>query len=111
MTCDYSLAIPLYLIVCWHPENSLFECRTPAGYNRHVDQALLVINYIHSSRRAAGCTMNSLYTHGVRQTNSLTADLERLRNGDNSASLLGLLLLTFEGKGFGDRHELTDTPR
>ncbi|KAG2058993.1 V-snare-domain-containing protein [Suillus hirtellus] len=33
--------------------------------------------------------MNSLYTHGVRQTNSLTADLERLRNGDNSASLLG----------------------
>jgi hypothetical protein len=55
--------------------------------------------------------MNSLYTHGVRQTNSLTADLERLRNGDNSASLLGPLLLTFEGKGFGDRHELTDTPR
>jgi hypothetical protein len=35
--------------------------------------------------------MNSLYTHGVRQTNSLTADLERLRSGDNSASLLGLL--------------------
>ncbi|KAI6121502.1 V-snare-domain-containing protein [Pisolithus sp. B1] len=33
--------------------------------------------------------MNSLYTLGVRQTNSLTADLERLRNGDNSASLLG----------------------
>ncbi|TFK44808.1 golgi SNAP receptor complex member bos1 [Crucibulum laeve] len=33
--------------------------------------------------------MNSLYTLGVRQTNSLHADLERLRNGDNSASLLG----------------------
>ncbi|KAI9569742.1 hypothetical protein HD554DRAFT_510351 [Boletus coccyginus] len=33
--------------------------------------------------------MNSLYTLGTRQTNSLTADLERLRNGDNSASLLG----------------------
>lgn len=33
--------------------------------------------------------MNSLYTLGVRQTNSLQADLERLRNGDNSASLLG----------------------
>ncbi|KAH7926508.1 V-snare-domain-containing protein [Leucogyrophana mollusca] len=33
--------------------------------------------------------MNSLYTLGVRQTNSLNADLERLRNGDNSASLLG----------------------
>ncbi|KAG1716644.1 hypothetical protein ID866_522 [Astraeus odoratus] len=38
---------------------------------------------------AAGCTMNSLYTLGIRQTNSLTADLERLKNGDNSASLLG----------------------
>ncbi|EGO00002.1 hypothetical protein SERLA73DRAFT_180358 [Serpula lacrymans var. lacrymans S7.3] len=33
--------------------------------------------------------MNSLYTLGVRQTNSLHADLERLRNGDNSVSLLG----------------------
>ncbi|KAG6849994.1 hypothetical protein H0H93_002784 [Arthromyces matolae] len=33
--------------------------------------------------------MNSLYTSGVRQTNSLQADLDRLRNGDNSASLLG----------------------
>jgi len=33
--------------------------------------------------------MNSLYTSGVRQTNSLQADLERLRNGDSSASLLG----------------------
>ena len=34
--------------------------------------------------------MNSLYTHGVRQTNSIQADLERLRTGDASASLLGL---------------------
>lgn len=34
--------------------------------------------------------MNSLYTLGVRQTNSIQADLERLRNGDTSASLLGL---------------------
>ncbi|KAF5393468.1 hypothetical protein D9757_000678 [Collybiopsis confluens] len=33
--------------------------------------------------------MNSLYTSGVRQTNSIHADLDRLRNGDNSASLLG----------------------
>ena len=33
--------------------------------------------------------MNSLYTHGVRQTNSIQADLERLRTGDASASLLG----------------------
>lgn len=33
--------------------------------------------------------MNSLYTSGVRQTASLQADLERLRNGDTSASLLG----------------------
>ncbi|KAK2463195.1 hypothetical protein APHAL10511_004850 [Amanita phalloides] len=33
--------------------------------------------------------MNSLYTSGVRQTNSIQADLERLRSGDNSASLLG----------------------
>ncbi|KAI0779964.1 golgi SNAP receptor complex member bos1 [Fomes fomentarius] len=33
--------------------------------------------------------MNSLYTLGVRQTNSIQADLERLRNGENSASLLG----------------------
>ncbi len=35
-------------------------------------------------------SMNSLYTLGVRQTNSIQADLERLRNGENSASLLGL---------------------
>ena len=34
--------------------------------------------------------MNSLYTLGVRQTNSIQADLERLRNGDKSAALLGL---------------------
>lgn len=33
--------------------------------------------------------MNSLYTSGVRQASSLQADLERLRNGDNSAALLG----------------------
>ncbi|KAF9647813.1 golgi SNAP receptor complex member bos1 [Thelephora ganbajun] len=33
--------------------------------------------------------MNSLYTLGVRQTNSIQADLERLRTGDASASLLG----------------------
>lgn len=33
--------------------------------------------------------MNSLYTTGVRQTNSLQADLERLRGGENSAALLG----------------------
>ncbi|KAF9529426.1 golgi SNAP receptor complex member bos1 [Crepidotus variabilis] len=33
--------------------------------------------------------MNSLYTSGVRQTNSLQADLERLKNGDNSSALLG----------------------
>jgi hypothetical protein len=33
--------------------------------------------------------MNSLYTSGVRQTSSLQADLERLRNGDATASLLG----------------------
>ncbi|EEB88129.1 hypothetical protein MPER_14211, partial [Moniliophthora perniciosa FA553] len=32
--------------------------------------------------------MNSLYTSGVRQTSSIQADLERLRNGDVSASLM-----------------------
>jgi hypothetical protein len=37
--------------------------------------------------------MNSLYTSGVRQTNSLQADLERLRNGDNSPALLGAHVL------------------
>ncbi|KAF8893970.1 golgi SNAP receptor complex member bos1 [Infundibulicybe gibba] len=39
--------------------------------------------------------MNSLYTSGVRQTNSLQADLERLRNGDTSASLLGQISASF----------------
>ncbi|KAH9485468.1 Protein transport protein bos1 [Psilocybe cubensis] len=33
--------------------------------------------------------MNSLYTSGVRQTNSLQADMERLRNGDTSSALIG----------------------
>ncbi|EJD02981.1 golgi SNAP receptor complex member bos1 [Fomitiporia mediterranea MF3/22] len=33
--------------------------------------------------------MNSLYTLGVRQTSSIQADLEKLRAGDNSASLHG----------------------
>ena len=37
--------------------------------------------------------MNSLYTQGVRQTNSIQADLERLRTGDASASLLGLSVI------------------
>lgn len=37
--------------------------------------------------------MNSLYTLGVRQTNSIQADLERLRTGDPSASLLGLSII------------------
>jgi golgi SNAP receptor complex member 2 len=40
-------------------------------------------------------TMNSLYTIGVRQTNSLQSDLDRLRNGDTSASLIGASVLTF----------------
>lgn len=34
--------------------------------------------------------MNSLYTLGVRQSSSIQADLERMRSGDTSASLLGL---------------------
>jgi Golgi SNAP receptor complex protein 2 len=38
--------------------------------------------------------MNSLYTSGVRQTSSLQADLERLRNGDHSAALLGATALS-----------------
>jgi hypothetical protein len=33
--------------------------------------------------------MNSLYTLGLRQTSAIQADLERLRNGDVSVSLLG----------------------
>jgi len=36
--------------------------------------------------------MNSLYTSGVRQTTSIQTDLERFRNGDNSASLIGQFL-------------------
>lgn len=36
--------------------------------------------------------MNSLYTSGVRQTNSIQADLERLRNGDASSALLGAFI-------------------
>jgi len=39
--------------------------------------------------------MNSLYTSGMRQTNSLQADLERLRNGDNSPALLGQISASF----------------
>ncbi len=34
--------------------------------------------------------MNSLYTLGVRQSSAIQADLERLRGGDTSASLLGI---------------------
>jgi len=34
-------------------------------------------------------TMNSLYTSGIRQASSLQADLDRLRNGENSPALLG----------------------
>ena len=33
--------------------------------------------------------MNSLYTQGVRQTSSIQADLERMRGGDSSPSLIG----------------------
>jgi golgi SNAP receptor complex member 2 len=44
--------------------------------------------------------MNSLYTSGVRQTNSLQADMERLRNGDNSPALLGEYLTTPCTSGF-----------
>jgi len=33
--------------------------------------------------------MNSLHTQGVRQTTSLQADLERMRDGDNSTALQG----------------------
>lgn len=33
--------------------------------------------------------MQSLYTLGVRQTTAIQADLERLRSGDHSVSLLG----------------------
>lgn len=41
------------------------------------------------TKRYSLTLMNSLYTSGVRQTNSLQADMERLRNGDNSPALLG----------------------
>jgi golgi SNAP receptor complex member 2 len=44
--------------------------------------------------------MNSLYTSGVRQTNSLQADMERLRNGDYSPALLGEYLTTHVLLGF-----------
>lgn len=46
--------------------------------------------HVHKGPVHGTPAMNSLYTSGVRQTNSLQADLERLRNGDNSASLLGM---------------------
>ncbi|KAF7306150.1 Protein transport protein BOS1 [Mycena chlorophos] len=39
--------------------------------------------------------MNSLYTSGVRQVSSLQADLERLRNGENTAALLGQISASF----------------
>jgi hypothetical protein len=51
--------------------------------------------------------MNSLYTLGVRQTNSIQADLERLRNGDSSASLLGpSYLLTRTRVGEHESHRI-----
>ena len=37
--------------------------------------------------------MNSLYTQGVRQTTSIQADLERMRSGEFTASLQGMLSL------------------
>ncbi|THH00161.1 hypothetical protein EW026_g2329 [Hermanssonia centrifuga] len=43
--------------------------------------------------------MNSLYTLGVRQTNSIQADLERLRNGDTSAALLGQISASLAAMG------------
>ncbi|KAA1477511.1 V-snare-domain-containing protein [Dentipellis sp. KUC8613] len=41
--------------------------------------------------------MNSLYTLGVRQTNSIQADLERLRNGEANASILGQVSASLTG--------------
>ncbi|KAH8981506.1 golgi SNAP receptor complex member bos1 [Lactarius hatsudake] len=41
--------------------------------------------------------MNSLYTLGVRQSSSIQADLERLRGGDASASLLGQISASLAG--------------
>ena len=37
--------------------------------------------------------MNSLYTQGVRQTSSIQADLERMRGGDSSPSLIGVFFV------------------
>lgn len=45
--------------------------------------------HLHLQLVPSTATMNSLYTSGVRQTNSLQADMERLRNGDTSSALLG----------------------
>ena len=39
--------------------------------------------------------MNSLYTQGVRQTSSIQADLERMRGGDSSPSLIGVFFVLF----------------
>jgi hypothetical protein len=47
-------------------------------------------NSTRTTQQHAATTMNSLYTLGVRQSSSIQADLERLRGGDVSASLLGL---------------------
>ncbi|KAH9976381.1 hypothetical protein BGW80DRAFT_1293359 [Lactifluus volemus] len=41
--------------------------------------------------------MNSLYTLGVRQSSSIQADLDRLRGGDTSASLLGQISASLAG--------------
>ena len=40
--------------------------------------------------------MQSLYTLGVRQTTAIQADLERLRAGDHSVSLLGIYVSRIE---------------
>lgn len=58
----------------WPPRDYLGQ-----RFNSHL-AALVHLRY---------STMNSLYTSGVRQTNSLQVDIERLRNGDNSPALLG----------------------
>ena len=61
------------------------KCGQPSLFN--------VGNHSHpdgKSSQLAATTMNSLYTLGVRQSSSIQADLERLRGGDASASLLGL---------------------
>jgi len=41
--------------------------------------------------------MNSLYTLGVRKSSSIQADLERLRGGDSSVSLLGQISASLAG--------------